>query len=285
MWTCTQADGRLQKPVGLSKTRWGLLFTTPTCIRTRKEPKLVIFRLPSKSENFSSLRLKSKTGSSLQERTQALAFMIHLTLQKRRKLSVRKPIPASSTLKFQTVKTLRSKIRSSRDPATTPTCSQRQLPESSAKWEIPLVNRNSVQALHPEAIKTSILSWVRHKEVTSGKMSSMLLSPRRHSSGIPVLNNTSLTRRRVMILRAAFSKKKLFRLHFLSRKNVIATRVSKHLTPALALISISITPTILLSVRAWPRSARIARWLSHRESSLEFLDPIRSAIRTAGLTW
>ena len=184
--------------------------------------------------------------------------MIHLILQKRRKLSVHKPIPASSTLKFQTVKTLRSKIRSSRDLATTPTYSQRQLPESLAKWVILLVNRNSVQALHPEAIKTSILSWVRHNEVTSGKMSSMLLSPRRHSSRIPVLNNTSLTRRRVMILRAAFSKKKLFRLHFRSRKNVIATRVSKHQTLALALISISTTPTIHLSVRAWPRSARIA---------------------------
>ena len=64
---------------------------------------------------------------------------------------------------------------------------------------------------------------------------------------------------------------------------MIAIKVSKLLTLAQVLISISIILTILLSARAWPRSARIALWLSHRASSLEYLALIRCVIRTAGL--
>ena len=78
----------------------------------------------------------------------------------------------------------------------------------------------------------------------------MLLSPSKPTSRTPVPNNTSLIRKRVMISRAAFFRKKLFRWHLISKKSVIATRVLKRLTQALVLISISTTLTILLSARA-----------------------------------
>ena len=211
--------------------------------------------------------------------------MTNLKQQNRRRISVRKAITASSALKFPTVKTLRSKIRSSLDQATTTTYSQKRPPVNSVKWVTLLVSRSSVRAPHLAATRTLILSWARPQEVTFGRMSSMLLSPSKPTSRTPVHNNTSLIRKRVMISRAAFSRKKLFRWHLISKKNVIATRVLKRLTQALVLISISTTLTILLSARAWPRSARTAHLPSHRASSLESLVLIRSVIRTAGSMW
>ena len=158
IWTCTQADGRQQRLDGLSKTRSDLPFTTPTFIRTRKEPKLATFRPQSKLESSLSQQLKLRTGSSLHERTQALAFMTNRRLLKKRRILVHKAIPASLALKFPTVKIKRLKIRNNRDQATTPTCSRRRLLVSSVYRTTLLEIQSLVQAPRPEATRISIHS-------------------------------------------------------------------------------------------------------------------------------
>ena len=97
--------------------------------------------------------------------------------------------------------------------------------------------------------------------------------------------STLSTRRRVMILKADYYKRRPCKSLSVSKKREIATRTLRHRTPVLEPISTSTIQTIRPFAKAWPRFVKIELLQSLRVSNSVFSAQIQHELKTAGSTF
>ena len=150
-------------------------------------------------------------------------------------------------------------------------------------WWMVLFRTLSSEWAQLAGVKMWIRSWAQRKGATSGKTSSMRPTRSKLTWSTRGLVSIPSRKRKAMILRVDYCKKKRFKLRFSNKKSVTATSWSKLLTLALAHTSTSIILTILRSAKAWPKSERIEHWLNLKEWKLAFSAPTPRDRKTVGL--
>ena len=155
-------------------------------------------------------------------------------------------------------------------------------PQAKPVWWISRFKTPSSEWAQLAGVRMWIRSWALRKGATSGKTNLMHPTPSKLTWSILDLVSIPSRKRKAMILRVDYCKKKRFKLHLINKKSVIATNWSKLPTPDLEHTSISTILITLRSAKAWPKLERIERLLSPKEWKSVFSGPTLRGRKTAG---